>query len=258
MCLVLPLSAVGFLVGLLIVERTSLDYSSAFQHTPADGGAVNTHDHVGAAYAPASMQPTISVSVDEDSSNFGHEPQQATASFPASETAGAEVPAPEFSGQEREYMKLTARGLACACTMDLRVALQHAQASARHHSMKSLVDEMSRPLAALRTFGSMLAPRLKIGEPERDLAEALQVQGNQLNEVLAQLQNAIQPTRMYSFPALPSRKEQRLQQRYASLANAMQTLKDPADVSQSTRLLANEVIKGAQEQPLLPDVPHHE
>ncbi|KAK9820231.1 hypothetical protein WJX72_007724 [[Myrmecia] bisecta] len=96
----------------------------------------------------------------------------------------AVLPEPElFSTVELHSLKTVARVLAMACALDQRAALERAESMAGRRRVRGLVEEARGPLSALRTLGAMLVPRLDEGDPDRDMAEGIMVQGNRLQEV---------------------------------------------------------------------------
>jgi hypothetical protein len=66
--------------------------------------------------------------------------------------------------------------LAAACAMERRTALEAARGAAADAALLGLVQDARGPLAALRTFGGMLLPRLPDGEPDKDLVQGIVVQ----------------------------------------------------------------------------------
>lgn len=107
-----------------------------------------------------------------------------------------------FSEDELWCIRMTLPALAKACAMDLRSSLAGAHAAARQRLARNLLREARGPLTALRTFGSMLVPRLDEGEPDRDMAAGMLLQGQRLQEVVAQLNSALQrPSRTALKPA---------------------------------------------------------
>ncbi|KAI8474027.1 MAG: hypothetical protein J3K34DRAFT_518527 [Monoraphidium minutum] len=105
--------------------------------------------------------------------------------------AAAAGGAPLFGDDELWCLRSAAGPLAKACAMDLRAALAGAQAAARQRLARSLLREVRGPLRALTTFSAMLAPRLREGEPEGDMAAGLVTQQRRMAEVVAQLEAAL-------------------------------------------------------------------
>lgn len=60
--------------------------------------------------------------------------------------------------------------------MDARASWQVAQSSMTAAAARGLLREAQRPLSTLNTFGSMLVPRLKDGEPDKDMAKGILMQ----------------------------------------------------------------------------------
>lgn len=60
--------------------------------------------------------------------------------------------------------------------MHVRAAMQVAASRAQAASARTLLQQVRRPLTTLNTFGSMLVPRLKEGDADRDMAKGIMLQ----------------------------------------------------------------------------------
>ena len=107
---------------------------------------------------------------------------------------GVQVGAGDVTGSEEERgMLLTAAALSAACAMELRAVLATAADSARDSYMQETLSEMQQSSSVMRTFGAMLVPRLTSGELDRDMAEAMIVQGGHINTLVGKLKSKLQP-----------------------------------------------------------------
>jgi hypothetical protein len=156
--LVLPLAHNGFLVGLLVVERCGPDLSSS--ETTSESNQRNQPRFSGAGGAPASLQP------------------------PACAV---------FQPSDMTLVKQAGAALGLACTMDLRSSIESAGHQLQNRMVQGIVSEVRKPLGTLRTLSAMLTPRLREGEPEKDLGEGILAQGQKLGELVMQLQQALAP-----------------------------------------------------------------
>lgn len=73
-------------------------------------------------------------------------------------------------------MRLTVPLLAKACAMQARASLALMQSAAQTAAAQGVLRDARRPLSTLNTFATMLVPRLKEGEPERDMAKTMLLQ----------------------------------------------------------------------------------
>ncbi|KAG2499044.1 hypothetical protein HYH03_003229 [Edaphochlamys debaryana] len=150
--LVFPLVDTGVLVGLLVVELDS--------HGAGDGAA-------------------------------------AAAGVEALGLAGAEAGGHAgrahrgLTDEELRCLRLAVPLLSKACGMDARSAWQLAQTSLSAAAARGLLREVQRPLSTLNTFGAILAPRLRDGEPDRDIANGILTQGRRLQDLMWQLEDAL-------------------------------------------------------------------
>ncbi len=67
--------------------------------------------------------------------------------------------------------------------MELRRSLEGSQAAAGAAVARTLLREAQRPAAAVSTFAAMLGPRMPAGDPGRDLAAGIALQGQRLQAV---------------------------------------------------------------------------
>lgn len=118
-----------------------------------------------------------------------------------------------FSSSEMRCCRGAARPLAKACAMALRASLTNAQQLARNQLTRQLLGEVKGPLRALQTFSNMLVPRLPNGEPDKDMAEGIVLQGQRLQvsllprntcQQLAALMSLL-PDSLSLFPDSPHR-----------------------------------------------------
>lgn len=91
-------------------------------------------------------------------------------------------------------MLLTATALSAACAMELRAVLATAAHSARDDALRHTLSEMQQSSSAMRTFGAMLVPRLTTGHLNRDMAEAMVVQGGHISHLVGRLTRKLQPS----------------------------------------------------------------
>uniref|UniRef100_A0A7S0RKW5 Uncharacterized protein n=1 Tax=Chlamydomonas leiostraca TaxID=1034604 RepID=A0A7S0RKW5_9CHLO len=96
-----------------------------------------------------------------------------------------------FSDDEVVALRLSAPLLAKACSMELRSNVRSAQTAAAAVLARNLVREAQRPVAAINTFSAMLVPRTGEGEPERDMARGIAMQGRRLADLLKNLDRAL-------------------------------------------------------------------
>jgi hypothetical protein len=108
-----------------------------------------------------------------------------------------------FGGADLKLIRQTGAALALGMALDLRSALERAEAGVRRRQVAGLVERARAPLTTLRTLSTMLAPRLDAGEPERDMADALAAQGERLGELVGQLQAALAPAAPGPLPLAP-------------------------------------------------------
>ena len=118
------------------------------------------------------------------------------------ESSSSSLPPPPYTPTPADAAALrgAASVLASAAALDARAALDAADAGARRARAAALVESARGPLAALRTFSAMLAPRAAAaGAVEADLAAGIATQGDALASVVSALASALHP------PALPPR-----------------------------------------------------
>lgn len=96
-----------------------------------------------------------------------------------------------FSNADLTFIRQIGSSLALACAMDLNALLEKAGNSIQRRKMQGLVTKAKTPLRTLRGLSSMLRPRLRKGEPEHDMNESIIAQGEELNDLVNQLQNAL-------------------------------------------------------------------
>jgi hypothetical protein len=97
-----------------------------------------------------------------------------------------------FSTSDLAFIRQTGSSLALACAMDLNALLERAGNSVqRRRKMQGIVTKVKTPLRTLRGLSSMLRPRLRKGDPEHDMNEGIIAQGEELNDLISQLQNAL-------------------------------------------------------------------
>ena len=168
--LVLPLAHNGFLVGLLVVERSAVSERTVREDYQTMDGLKNSASQNLYKVVPSALQPSACTIFQPDDVNL---------------------------------LKQAASALALACTMDLRSSLEAAGNRIQGDVVQGIVSEVKKPLGTIRTLGAMLAPRLKEGEPERDISEAIMVQGERLGQLVRQLQSALSPPRALNKYTIP-------------------------------------------------------
>ena len=163
--LVLPLADRGVLMGLMVVEGPKEASSSSTGSSWSYGTAEQLGD-----YASSSGSSSSSSS--------------------SSRTPGAVV---GLSEEQLRCLRGAVPMLSRACALDLRCGWEALAAAAHQARAASLLLEVRGPLRAISTFGRMLMPRLPEGEPDRDMASAIMLQEQRLQEVVAQLEAALRP-----------------------------------------------------------------
>ncbi|GLI64432.1 hypothetical protein VaNZ11_007702 [Volvox africanus] len=169
--LVFPLVDRGVLVGLLVVEletdrMNGTDGSSGGSNGGAEG-SVGFPDQNGPSAALATAPQ-----------------ERGTCPLPTNLLRG-------LTDEELQCLRLAVPLLAKACGMDARASWQLAQSSATAATARGLLREVQRPLSTLNTFGKMLVPRLKDGDPDKDMANGILVQGKRLQDLMWQLEDAL-------------------------------------------------------------------
>ncbi|GFR43764.1 hypothetical protein Agub_g4876 [Astrephomene gubernaculifera] len=106
--------------------------------------------------------------------------------------------------EELRCLRLVVPLLSKACGMDARASWLLARSSLTAAAARGLLREARRPLATLNTFGSMLVPRLKEGEPDKDMAEGILMQGKRLQDLLWQLEDALHGPPTHGSAAMPA------------------------------------------------------
>ncbi|GJP57565.1 hypothetical protein CLOP_g18798 [Closterium sp. NIES-67] len=112
----------------------------------------------------------------------------------------------EVKGQQVEWVQLkpyeeeeqraavgVARSLALAYVMEQRAWMMQQSLWQRTVTIDSLLDQMRAPLSALRTLGRMLMPQVAKTELGSDLVQGMVSQGDEIGDVLSQLQRALYP-----------------------------------------------------------------
>ncbi|PNH04802.1 hypothetical protein TSOC_008939, partial [Tetrabaena socialis] len=96
-----------------------------------------------------------------------------------------------LTDEELRCLRLAVPLLSKACGMDARSKLQLAQSSLSAAAARGLLREAQRPLSTLNAFSTMLVPRLKDGEPDKDMAKGIVLQGKRLQDLMWQLEDAL-------------------------------------------------------------------
>ncbi|KAG2453587.1 hypothetical protein HYH02_001805 [Chlamydomonas schloesseri] len=222
--LVFPLVDSGVLVGLLVVEQQqqSVDASVAAAGAVAGQPGVGSSSNSGqpaadtafasipalAAGGAAAMLPKLCLAREEAA-------RAAERSGSSSDSSGSSVSGVQecsvegllddgvegeraraghhrtLTDEEMRCLRLAVPLLAKACGMDARASWQVAQSSLTAAAARGLLREAQRPLSTLNTFGSMLVPRLKDGEPDKDMAKGILLQGRRLQDLVWQLEEAL-------------------------------------------------------------------
>ncbi|KAG2439228.1 hypothetical protein HXX76_004590 [Chlamydomonas incerta] len=215
--LVFPLVDSGVLVGLLVVE---LDAAAAgagagaggHPHQQAAGaGAGSAQPVVDAAFASipalaaggaAAMLPKLCLAQEAAAAGRGGAGGSGISGVQECGVEGlldddveggrAKAGHPRnLTDEELRCLRLAVPLLAKACGMDARASWQVAQSSLTAAAARGLLREAQRPLSTLNTFGSMLVPRLKDGEPDKDMAKGILLQGRRLQDLVWQLEEAL-------------------------------------------------------------------
>ncbi|GLC37758.1 hypothetical protein PLESTB_001473800 [Pleodorina starrii] len=113
------------------------------------------------------------------------------------------LPRRSLTDEELQCLRLAVPLLAKACGMDARASWQLAQSSVSAAAARGLLREAQRPLSTLNTFGAMLLPRLKDGDPDKDMAKGILVQGKRLQDLMWQLEDALHGPSAAASASLP-------------------------------------------------------
>lgn len=159
--LVLPLSHNGFLIGLLVVERIQIQEHVAQADEIVDRCLENPEKQQTHSIMPSALQP------------------------PACSI---------FKPEDMNILKQAAKAVAIGCIMDLRSVFESVGNKLQAQVLQGIVSEAKAPLGTLRTLSTMLTHRLQDGEPEKDMSEAISVQGERLSQLIKQLQTALSPS----------------------------------------------------------------
>lgn len=108
------------------------------------------------------------------------------------------VPATATAAQERGSLARLQRALASACVMDQRTAVVSRSNADRQRALRGIVQEAQGTLNTMRTLNMFLKPRAK-DAADKDLVQGISIQGDRLNDVLQQLQEAL-----YGPPPVPA------------------------------------------------------
>ncbi|CAI5477380.1 unnamed protein product [Closterium sp. Yama58-4] len=109
---------------------------------------------------------------------------------------GAQVEWVQLKPYEEEEQRAAvgvARSLAFAYVMEQRAWMMQQSLWQRTVTIDSLLDQMRAPLSALRTLGRMLMPQVAKTELGPDLVQGMVSQGDEIGDVLSQLQQALYP-----------------------------------------------------------------
>ncbi|NJO42853.1 MAG: hypothetical protein HC865_20135 [Cyanobacteria bacterium RU_5_0] len=103
-----------------------------------------------------------------------------------------------WNESEQTQIKQIAETLAIACILDQRAQWlaqdqlqQRLLREQRHDVFDNLLHQFRNPLTALRTFGKLLAKRLRPGDTNRNVAEGIVRESDRLQELLKQFDAAI-------------------------------------------------------------------
>lgn len=110
---------------------------------------------------------------------------------------------------EQQELDPVAKTLTLACVVDQRAQWldyqQRQQVHQRQHRqdvMDNLIHQFRNPLTALRTFGKLLLRRLATTDANRDVASSIVRESDRLQELLKQLEGAVDPPEVVEL-ALP-------------------------------------------------------
>lgn len=84
------------------------------------------------------------------------------------------------------------------CAFGLQLQRQQVEVKHREDTLNMLLRDTKGPINAIQTFGAMLVPRLKDGEPEKDMARGIAAQGKRLQEVVWQAEGSLRHGSTYS------------------------------------------------------------
>ncbi len=111
---------------------------------------------------------------------------------------------------EQAQIKQIAQTLTAGCVLDWRVRwlsqdLQRQQLLEERKAdlFDDLLHQFRNPLTALRTFGKLLIKRLRSGDPNRPVAESIVRESDRLQELLKQIDAAVDLDETDLFPLLP-------------------------------------------------------
>jgi hypothetical protein len=86
-----------------------------------------------------------------------------------------------------------ASGLAAACAMELRSKLLTAAHAQHAKTVQNTLQEIHESSSTMRTVGALLVPRLVRSSIERDLAKAMVIQGENVSDLVLELETALLP-----------------------------------------------------------------
>ncbi|KAI4340683.1 hypothetical protein MLD38_025493 [Melastoma candidum] len=102
---------------------------------------------------------------------------------------------PKLSVEQRMNAINIARSLAMAYVMDQKAMLLQQSSWQNNVRMSNLLEQIRGPLSSIRTLSKMLSLHTKRSEIAFDIVEDILVQGDQINDTLQQLQDAVHLTK---------------------------------------------------------------
>ncbi|WP_368010651.1 sensor histidine kinase [Laspinema palackyanum] len=112
-----------------------------------------------------------------------------------------------WTDRERIQIEYIAQTIAIACILDRRQRWlsqqlrQHQRLQAEQHDLlDNLLHQVRSPLTALRTFGKLLLKRLREPDPNRDIAGSILRESDRVQELLQQMNLAIEPEEIEAVP----------------------------------------------------------
>jgi signal transduction histidine kinase len=112
-----------------------------------------------------------------------------------------------WTDRERVQIECIAQTLSIACILDRRqrwlsqqLRQQQRLQAEQHDLLDNLLHQVRSPLTALRTFGKLLLKRLREPDPNRDIVGNILRESDRVQELLQQMNVAIEPEEMEAVP----------------------------------------------------------
>ncbi len=116
-----------------------------------------------------------------------------------------------WTDRERMQIEGIAQTIAIACILDRRqrwfsqqLRQQQRLEAEQHDLLDNLLHQVRSPLTAIRTFGKLLLKRLREPDPNRDIAGSILRESDRVQELLQQMNLAIEPEEIEAVPDVQS------------------------------------------------------